>query len=248
MKAIALMYHDVVEAGTEASSGFASGDADLYKIDPQQFSAHLKVLGEGTTDRPVFITFDDGGRSAYTHVAPQLEREDRRGHFFVATDYIDTPTFVTSDQIRDLDARGHVVGSHSASHPLRMAAASDEAILAEWRLSLEKLADIIGKRPSVASVPGGLYSRHVAQMASLAGIRTLFTSEPTTRTWQVADTTCVGRYTINRHTSLQTVSAVARGAAAPWMRQYLYWNVKKVMKSITGEKYLAFRHWWLNKH
>jgi peptidoglycan/xylan/chitin deacetylase (PgdA/CDA1 family) len=249
------MYHDVVDRGAEALSGFTTADADLYKVDPEQFAAHLKALTKNRTTgsdiaaagdarQRLFVTFDDGGRSAYTHIAPQLELNNWRGHFFVATDYIDTKTFLTSDQIRDLDGRGHIIGSHSASHPLRMAAATDDAIFGEWRRSLEKLSDILKKRPSIASIPGGLYSNQVAAMASRAGIRKLFTSEPTTRTWQVAETICYGRYTIKRNTSPGTVAAIAGGEATPWLRQWLSWNVKKIAKSAAGHTYLDLRRWW----
>lgn len=253
------MYHDVVENGQEAVSGFVSADANLYKLDIEKFNSHLKALTESLKTKPsgvfeveeaengtpLFITFDDGGRSAYTHVAPLLEKQNWRGHFFIATDYIDTPTFLSSNEIRELRNRGHVIGSHSASHPLRFAACSKDEILREWRVSLEKLSDVLKEKVFVASIPGGLYSRQVAESASRAGIKKLFTSEPTTKTWQVGDTTCFGRYTIQRQTSAETVSAIACGAKLPRLQQYLFWNAKKAIKTVGGENYLKFRNWLL---
>lgn len=261
MRAIAIMYHDVVERGREEASGFVSADANLYKLDNLQFDAHLNALikslktspssvvnFEKVSSEPLFITFDDGGRSAYTRIAPLLEKQNWRGHFFVATDYIDSETFLSSDEIRELDKRGHVIGSHSASHPLRFAACSEDAILREWRISAEKLSDILGKKISVASIPGGAYSKQIAESASRAGINKLFTSEPTTKTWQVGETTCFGRYTIQRGTSAETVAAIACGAVTPRLQQFLVWNTKKAIKTVGGESYLKFRNWLLARN
>lgn len=255
------MYHDVVERGREETSGFVSADANLYKLDNRQFDSHLNALikslkanpcrvseFEEMKSEPLFITFDDGGRSAYTHIAPLLETQNWRGHFFVATDYIDTETFLSSDEIRELYKRGHVIGSHSASHPLRFASCGENEIQREWRVSTERLSDILGKKISVASIPGGAYSRQIAESASRAGIKKLFTSEPTTKTWQVGETTCFGRYTIQRGTSAETVAAIARGALTPRLQQFVLWNTKKAIKTIGGETYLKFRNWLLAKN
>jgi peptidoglycan/xylan/chitin deacetylase (PgdA/CDA1 family) len=207
-----------------------------------------RIVDDEKPAQPLFITFDDGGRSAYTHIAPQLEKQNWLGHFFIATDYIDTPTFLSSDEIRELNKRGHVVGSHSASHPLRFAACSQDEMLREWRVSIERLSDILQEKVSVASIPGGLYSKQVAETASRAGIKKLFTSEPTTKTWQVEETICFGRYTIQRQTSAETVAAIARGEITPRLQQFLFWNAKKVVKTLGGGAYLKFRERLLAKN
>ena len=74
-----------------------------------------RPMGSGLTQ----FTFDDGGVSYYTVVADRLEAQGWRGHCFVSTDFIGQRGFLTAAQIRELDARGHVIGSHSASHPAR---------------------------------------------------------------------------------------------------------------------------------
>src|SRR3989442_695749 len=40
----ALMYHDVVPAGAEDTSGFPGRDAALYKVTPELFDAHLEAI------------------------------------------------------------------------------------------------------------------------------------------------------------------------------------------------------------
>ena len=271
MRAIAIMYHDVVAREAHEGSGFAGADAALYKLDPAQFAAHLDAISEAVsgakparvfeltgdahangkpdvngkggdaTATPFLVTFDDGGASAATCIAGMLEERGWRGHFLVTTDYIGTRSFVTREQVRALHAGGHVVGSHSCSHPLRMAGCSRAQLLDEWRRSVGVLAEIVGERVRVASVPGGHYSRAVAETAAEAGIEFLFTSEPTVRVREVEGCTVVGRYSVQRWTTPEAVAAIATGKFAPRARQALLWNAKKLTKRLGGEYYLKMR-------
>ena len=51
----------------------------------------------------------------------------------------------------------------------------------EWSESRQRLEDMLGHAVTVGSVPGGYFSRAVAEAAAEAGLQVLFTSEPTTR-------------------------------------------------------------------
>src|SRR5262245_59228288 len=102
MQALSLMYHDVVEAGASDSSGFCVPGASAYKLYRPEFEAHLDAIA-GLDPQPtvsvvnrhrapetgtsLFLTFDDGGSSAYA-VGGLLEQHGWRGHFFITTDYI----------------------------------------------------------------------------------------------------------------------------------------------------------------
>ena len=44
MKAISLLYHDVVMPGHFDSSGFTGGDADIYKFARPEFERHLEAI------------------------------------------------------------------------------------------------------------------------------------------------------------------------------------------------------------
>ena len=256
---IALMYHDVVEKGAARASGFASADADIYKLEIELFEKHLKAV-EAAEIRPEIVTnlsngenpellftFDDGGKSAYTHIADALESRGWRGHFFVPTDFIDTPTFLSRSEIRELDTRGHLIGSHSASHPLRMSACSPEQLREEWHKSTAKLADILGKKIKIASVPGGHFSKQAAKAAQEKGIEILFNSEPVANFYNFGNCRIFGRYTIQQNTTAMAAAAIAEGKLMPRLRQYLFWNAKKLAKKAGGELYLDVREKILSK-
>jgi peptidoglycan/xylan/chitin deacetylase (PgdA/CDA1 family) len=256
MRLVSIMYHDVVGHGALDSSGFATPGADRYKIDTNEFERHLQEIsaepGVRSTilkdcpvesqDEQLLFTFDDGGVSCYTIIADILERYSWRGHFFVTTDFIDTPRFLGRRQIQELRRRGHVIGSHSCSHPAQISSCSKLELNKEWSGSVNKLQDILGEPVKVASVPGGFYSRQVAEEAFAAGISTLFTSEPTTRCKKVNDLFVLGRYTLKRGVSPQIAAGLARGDWQLRLEQLLEWKAKGVVKTVGGRQYARLRN------
>jgi peptidoglycan/xylan/chitin deacetylase (PgdA/CDA1 family) len=262
MKAACLLYHDVVESTDWDSSGFTGPGTAKYKMSRAEFEAHLAAIAKvrdtvsstahdlaNSSDEtlPFLLTFDDGGESAATRIAGQLEKYKWRGHFFVTASQIGKKGFLNAEQIRFLRKEGHVIGSHSFSHPVRMSHCSEEELTDEWTRSIEILSDILGERVDTASVPGGYYSDRVGKTAAEAGVRILFNSEPTTAIQEAKGCMVVGRYNIFRGTppgvSGDLVSLRSRARA----RQWLYWNLKKIAKKSAGRPYLAARQWLLRK-
>ena len=255
-RAFTLLYHDVVPEGRWESSGFQGADADVYKLDCADFRQHLAAIGQclrhppttgpallasPSMDHPVLITFDDGGVSAALYIADMLEERAWKGHFFVTGCRIGTSGFLDPRQIRDLHKRGHIIGSHSYSHPLRMAHCSSEQLHDEWQRSTLVLSEILGEAVQVASVPGGDYSRQVAVAASRAGIKLLFNSEPVTRSHIVEDCVVLGRITVQRGHRPERSAAIAAGRRRLQIREYLFWNAKKVAKQLLGGIWLRAR-------
>jgi peptidoglycan/xylan/chitin deacetylase (PgdA/CDA1 family) len=242
------MFHDVVPPGCEDASGFPGRDAARYKVTPQHFAAHIDAilsrLGWATASASLVITFDDGGESAL-RAADVLENRRLRGWFFVTTGYIGHRGFLDARGLRDLDARGHVVGSHSRSHPLRMAHCSSRQLSDEWVGSRDDLTGILGHPVLTASVPGGDYAEQVAVAAGAAGFTTLFTSEPTRPVVHVGPVAVRGRFVVRRGTKLRTLSAHVAGSRWPAMRQFVGWNLRKGLKHATGWAYLDLRRWLL---
>lgn len=257
---IVLIYHDVIPAGDFDSSGITGPGAAHYKFFEDEFRQHLEALARVANDRrsgqsgfaapggsllPCILTFDDGGRSASTTIAGMLEDRGWRGQFFVSTDFLDRPGFMTRSEVADLHRRGHVIGSHSCSHPHRMSACSWEQLVDEWRVSSEILSHVTGECITSGSIPGGYYSRCVAAAAAHAGIRILFTSEPTARPRVVDGCVVKGRYSIDRSVSIETMAAIAAGRFLPRFRQSLAWQAKKAAKTVAGPLYAGIRRRWL---
>lgn len=256
------MYHDVVENGFYDRSGRPGGFAATYKLDRDDFSKHLDAIREaiggaavGLVDRPdswknpqlVFLTFDDGGASAHTVVADMLESRGWRGHFFITTDWIGRPGFLKLEEIRELRQRGHVVGSHSCSHPTRMSRCSWDQLVQEWGESIRVLSDILDEPVVVASVPGGDHSRRVAEAAAFVGIQRLFTSEPTTASLLVDDCVVLGRYAIRKRSSPRLSGALAAGEWVPRWEQRACWYLKRSARSVAGPLYVRLQEALFNR-
>lgn len=205
MTTINLMYHDVFIQDT-GESGLDADGAFMYKMNAtlfeEQVSEISKALNAQTDNNvEVVFTFDDGGSSFYTIIAPILEKYGFKGIFFIATKYIDSAKFLTNEQIKELAAKGHIVASHSHSHPENIALLDYSAIINEWKISCDILSKIIGSRVRIASIPNGDSSKFVEQAAANAGIEILYTSEPTTMDRTTNGFTQKGRYVVYGDTS-----------------------------------------------
>ena len=215
---LGLLLHDVTDA--PETSGFLQPTAFRYQHSVDLFRRYLDVVeasGLAVVTDPVrsselsedlhatvAITFDDGGTSAET-AAGLLEERGWRGTFFVTTDLIGTNGFLTQSQLRDLDGRGHRIGSHSCSHPDVFRRLSRQTMRREWCQSRDVLQQLLGHAVTSASVPGGDCDAATIEEASSAGLTQVFTSEQLTKPWQYAGAVCFGRLMMLRTTRPETL-------------------------------------------
>jgi len=68
-------------------------------------------------DKPVIISFDDGWEDQFINALPRLEEYHYNATFFVITNFVDTPGFLSWPQLRRILAAGMEIGSHTRSHP-----------------------------------------------------------------------------------------------------------------------------------
>lgn len=258
-RVVTLLYHDVTALGAFGTSGFANPLADTYKLTVADFVAHLDAVAAARPGAPALvgpdgltgdtgdagdawlISFDDGGASALTPTADLLEARGWRGHFFISTGYTGTRGFLDAAELRALAARGHVLGSHTVSHPARMADLDEHTLRREWRDSRRALEDVLGRAVTVASVPGGLYGVHVARAAAAEGISVLFNSEPTVRPRVVDGCLVLGRYSFK--TTSRAAEAARLAAGDPFLRatHWATWNGKKAIKTMSPRGFGAVR-------
>lgn len=253
MTIASLMYHDIVADGDWDASGFPGPSAASYKFDHDVFDRQLLALARTGLRFPrvndldssnardaCLITFDDGGASSLD-AARRLDRHGMAGHFLITATRVGTPGLVTAADLRALVAGGHVVGSHSHTHPPDISRLAADALAAEWRDSVALLSDLIGSPVDVASVPGGFHSTRVACAAAAAGIRYLFTSEPTIAVEQVGGSLVLGRYALQHGVTPAQVADLATGRSIARARQWLMWNLKKPAKRFAGPAYRSLR-------
>jgi len=259
MQLVSLLFHDVY-VRHPGESGFSSAGADRYKLSLKEFERQLSGLAQlglkpsrltglglgvapDTTVPSLAVTVDDGGVSYYTVIADRLERLGWHGHCFVSTDFIGHRGFLNVSQLRELDERGHVIGTHSASHPTRFSRIPPDAMRREWSDSREILEDVLGHDVHVGSVPGGYFSNVVAATAGDAGLKLLMTSEPVTWTRSVNRCMVAGRFTIRQGAPADLARRFAR--PSPWTRASAWasWNAKGLVKPLLGSSYPRIADW-----
>lgn len=253
-RALVLGYHDITSEEAPFS-GFQNPEAGRYKASEADFRRHISLLADAPAVAPSTVscarevpaggafhglTFDDGGANAVL-TADILEEQGWRGHFFVVTSQIGSDGFLTARSIMELASRGHVVGSHSHTHPAMMARMEPSSVRAEWARSRNDLEDILGAPVRTASVPGGSTSRMVEGAAAECGVEVLFTSEPKTGIVHREGCLVVGRYQLYGSETAETALAIARGDRVPRVRRAVAWGSRRVAHRALGRNYLRIR-------
>lgn len=174
---------------------------DPYKISLRRLRAQLAWLkqdgwqGVGLTQvaaamaghpealplKGVMLTVDDGYKAGALG-AKAFEEAGYRGVFFVNPGSIDGRLFLTWDDLRALEARGHTVASHSADHPnlAKVPAGMTPAAWKAWldrelrgaRLELERR---LGHPVTALAWPFGAYNGPLIAEAKAAGYDQLYT-------------------------------------------------------------------------
>jgi peptidoglycan/xylan/chitin deacetylase (PgdA/CDA1 family) len=106
-----------------------------YRVPPERFEQQMKLLrdwgyetittemlvkavteGADLPPRPILITFDDGDVDVYENAFPIMEKYGFKGVFYLVSNYLNQPNYISVDQVRELAAAGWEIGSHSMNH------------------------------------------------------------------------------------------------------------------------------------
>jgi len=243
-----LLYHDVTDDPTQ--SGIQRRSALRYKQSQNTFDSHLKQIAASGltpglvvdidfagTGRRLLLTFDDGGKSAL-HVGDSLCAQGWKGHFFVTTGFIGHRTFLDAGGIRYLRSCGHIVGTHSHTHPDIFRGLALHKMVDEWRISCQVLSEILGEACSVGSVPGGDVSAAVFESAASAGLRYLFTSDPHLQPEKSGGCWILGRACATAETTAGELRRLVHFDG--WTRIHTVHQSKKLLKVVFSPLYSLY--------
>lgn len=182
-----LMYHEVGVPPMYATEH----TAQLY-VEPGVFQQHLNFLkengyntitlqdlyqywdyGKPLPTNPIILTFDDGYRSMYDFVMPELIKRDMVATFFIITDKFNHPGYVNENMVQEMHRNGMEIGSHSHSHgDLRNA---DLEI--ELNQSKTLLENIINDNVYSFCYPCGLYNKNTIDYLAKYGYKIAVTTK-----------------------------------------------------------------------
>jgi peptidoglycan/xylan/chitin deacetylase (PgdA/CDA1 family) len=128
--------------------------------------------------KPILITFDDGYRDLYDNASPVLSRLGMRATAYVISSRTKNgyPLFLTWRLLRQLEARGIEIGSHTATHP-SLPSLSDADVLRELLQSRLAFERRLGHPVQWLAYPGGAYDARIEQLAKRAGYVLAVTTE-----------------------------------------------------------------------
>ncbi len=164
-----LMYHEVAEPPV-----YATGNTEQLYVEPAVFQQHLDILknngyntitlrdlyqhweyGKSLPTKPIILTFDDGYKSMYDFVMPELVERNMVATFFIITDKFNHPGYVNESMIKEMHSNGMEIASHSYSHgDLRNA-----NLEKELNQSKTLLENIINDTVYSFCYPCGLYNK-----------------------------------------------------------------------------------------
>lgn len=159
---IALCYHDV-----RPEAAPAGGGPDHFTVPLASFECMLDTIAErgffGCSlaqafahpgRRRVAITFDDGNSGQFEHALPALLSRGMTATFYVTTEWVGTPGFMSWDELRHMVACGMSVQSHTATHPF-LSELDVESLRAELVESKRKLDAELSQDTAEIAFPGG---------------------------------------------------------------------------------------------
>ncbi|MGI5818898.1 MAG: polysaccharide deacetylase family protein [Armatimonadota bacterium] len=181
-KVVTLCYHAMAEAsGSTYELAIADfreqlqllADEGFESVLPSQIADYLEGRGD-LPERAVCITFDDGPASILTVSKPAMDAHGFVGAAFLIADSVGAGGNLTWDQVRELEAAGWEIGSHTAQHE-RPTKIDAEALRAELSGSRETIREQIDGDCDALAYPFGLYDAGVVERARDAGYRIAFT-------------------------------------------------------------------------
>lgn len=204
----------------------------------QLVSIDQAIVSSDDASRSICLTFDDGFSSDHDLVLPELKRIKATATFFIVTDWLGTPGYLTEQQVRDLSDSGMQIGSHSKSHPNFLTITPEER-LDELRGSKLILENIIGKEISTFSFPHGFCDMACTQAVFAANYSICCTSAHgvSSRANPV-----VSRNSINAHTSLNRIEKILRASLIQRVLWYFEDIIKENLKQSFPKFYIALRN------
>lgn len=162
-----LMFHEILD-DNNINSGWHHDSKGKYTISRKKFKNLILNFGNS-----VNYTFDDGGISNL-YASIELNKNNIKGFFFIATSFVNKPGFLNVAQIKTI-SKNHFVFAHGHEHLMNNF--SFEILYNDWKKSLNFMK-INGFNAETVCLPGGTYSKTHHNVFIKLGVKNIFHSAP----------------------------------------------------------------------
>jgi peptidoglycan/xylan/chitin deacetylase (PgdA/CDA1 family) len=139
-----------------------------HSVGVSQIAAALGPAKARLPERPIAISFDDGGVDQYQEVFPLLMKYRLVGTFYIPSTYPGGDQTISWDQLAEMAAAGMEIGSHSRTH-IDLSKADEEKAWEEIRMSKVELEKRLRVRVDTFAYPFGGFSPELAKLVDRAG-------------------------------------------------------------------------------
>jgi peptidoglycan/xylan/chitin deacetylase (PgdA/CDA1 family) len=220
-----LTYHSL--EGDTAYKSTVPEDERLYLVRQEAFAMQMRILvqqkmrtltvaevistmeqGAPLPARAICITFDDGKVSDYDIAFPVLMGLGMTGTFFVVTQRVGQPGYVTWEQLKEMASHGMSIQSHSLTHPF-LSQCHPTQVSDEFAGSKAVIEDKLERPVTCFALPGGDWNLVHRAIAQTCGYRAVCTSDPGVNAdldlWRLERFAVCRGDSISRFTSLVTL-------------------------------------------
>jgi len=134
-----------------------ASDEEKWWLSPAVFESIIDVISEYKNVR---LSIDDGNRSDVEIVLPALLKRDMKASFFIPVGKLDSPGYLTHNDVQHLSESGMLIGTHGMYHR-NWTLLNDEELTEELLISRDILEQLLGKPVLHAAIPFGAYDRRV---------------------------------------------------------------------------------------
>ena len=127
-----------------------------YTTIPMALFAQALLFGDELPEQPIILTFDDGYVDAYEHAFPILQAYEMVGTFFIITQFMENPRYLTWGQAGLMLEAGMEIENHSVHHQ-NLSGRDREYLLGEIEGAAQAIQQTFLRRPEFFCYPAGRF-------------------------------------------------------------------------------------------
>lgn len=142
-------------------------DQEVQTVTMADLFEHF-VGGQALPKKSTILTFDDGYDDNFEYAFRLLQKFGMVGTFFICTDFVDKPGYLTWSQIAEMAEAGMEIEAHTLNH-VDLTVVSAAELRRQLTQPKEVLEQNLGQKVRFLAYPSGKYNQAVINATRAAG-------------------------------------------------------------------------------